>query len=254
MVKIDSSCFIFLLLLLSGNRLLAQDNTAMNLDRPDQTESVFTVPANHFQMENGFLFEKSKNDISTVYSPSVLIKYGLSERFEAGVITEFIRVGDGQAKQSGILPVTLRMKQSITGGHGIIPATSFIGYLSLPQLASDDFKATYYAPAFRFTMQHTLSDAVSLGYNLGAQWDGEVAEPEFLYTLSLAFTISGKTGAYAEVYGYAPQESKADHRVDGGFTYLLLPNIIVDLSGGAGISNSTLKSYVAFGVSFRLPD
>lgn len=103
-------------------------------------------------------------------------------------------------------------------------------------------------------MQHTLSQKFSLGYNLGAEWNGETAEPAFIYTLTTGCSISDKIGAYLEVYGFAPQFSKADHRFDGGLNFLLKENILLDISGGAGITENAPDYYMALGFSFRLKD
>jgi hypothetical protein len=100
-------------------------------------------------------------------------------------------------------------------------------------------------------MQHTLSKLFALSYNLGAEWNGETAEPTYIYTLTTGISLTDKLGAYAEIYGFAPQDASADHRVDGGFTYLFNNNFIVDLSGGVGIINSDLKNYISLGVSYR---
>ena len=232
----------------------SQEIGSLQLDRPDQTESVSTVPKNHFQMENGILFEHFKNEVKSSAYPTSLIKYGFTDNFEIGIIAELNTVETGTEKTTGINPITLRIKEKITEEKGLLPSISFIGYLAIPDLASKDFKSTYYAPAFRFTLQNTLSDKLTLGYNLGAEWDGFSAEPVFVYTLALGFSVSEKTGVYGELYGYAPQLSKAEHRIDGGITYLLKSNIIFDVSGGTGISNSSLLYYWSLGFSFRLKD
>jgi hypothetical protein len=248
--------FIFgCLLQLCSVESYSQEIESIQLDRPDQTESVSTVPKNHFQMENGFLFEHFKNDIKSTAYPASLIKYGLTDNFELGVIVELNTIEAGTEKSTGINPITLRFKETITEEKGLLPAISFIGYLGVPTLASKDFKTTYYAPAFRFTLQNTLSDKLTLGYNLGAEWDGFSPEPVFIYTLALGYSVSEKIGIYGEIYGYAHQESTSDHRIDGGITYLLKSNIIIDFSRGTGISsNSSLLYYWSLGFSFRLKD
>lgn len=246
--------FIGYLLLLSMADCFSQKPDPIQLDRPDQTESVSTVPKNRLQMENGFLFEHFENEIKSSAYPSSLIKYGLTDNFEIGIIAELNTIETATEKVTGINPITLRFKQKIMEEKGILPSISYIGYLGIPNLASKDFKTTYYAPAFRFTLQNTLSDNLSLGYNLGAEWDGFSPEPVFTYTLALGYSVSGKTGIYGELYGYAPQQSKAEHRIDGGITYLLKSNIIIDVSGGTGIINSSLLYYWSLGFSFRLKD
>ena len=232
----------------------AQNLPSIQTDRPDQTESPAIVPKNHFQMENGFSFERESDEVKNIVSPSSLFKYGLNDRFELRLITEYSSTEYGNQKISGLNPVTVGFKTKINEEKGLIPLTSFIGHLTIAQLATEELKSDYIAPSFRFTMQHTLSDKFTLGYNLGAEWDGESAEPVFIYTLTTGYSISEKTGSYIEVYGFAPEYSTADHRFDGGITYLVKQNIQLDVSGGAGISDNAPEYYAALGFSFRLND
>ena len=143
-------------------------------------------------------------------------------------------------------------KARISEENGIVPKTSFIGHMSIPKLASKDFKADFYAPEFRFVMQHTLSPAVSFSYNLGAEWDGFTPEPTFIYTVATGFALTEKLGAFLELYGFAPQEDKSDHRFDGGITYLISNNFMIDFSAGAGITENAPDYFAAVGFSFRL--
>lgn len=249
MMRFLSQTYLFLFL---GSNVSAQEISNIQTDRPDQTETPFTVPKYHFQSENGFNYEKVNDSETSLLFPAMLFKFGLTETFEFGVISELTSQKFNTASTAGLTPLTLRVKQNICKEKGIIPTTSFIGYLGFPNASSKSFKTTYFAPAFRFTMQHTLSEKLSLGYNLGAEWDGETPEPSFLYTLTTGISITNKVGAYIELYGFTPQKSKADHRADGGFTYLVKKNIQLDLSGGIGLSQNSPDYFGSFGFSFRL--
>src|SRR6187402_1829792 len=162
-----------LLLLTCFSKSLAQEKEPIETDRPDQTETPAIVPKGMFQMENGFSFEKTNGDSEVLLLPSSLIKYGLNDRFEFRLIAEFASEKTNDNKISGINPVLVGFKVAIAEEKGIWPKVSFISHLMIPDLASSELKTAYYAPRFRFTMQHTLSDKISLGYNLGAEWDGE---------------------------------------------------------------------------------
>ncbi len=155
-------------------------------------------------------------------------------------------------KYSGITPITVGFKVKLAEEKGILPMLSFLGHLSIPSVASKNFKTTWYAPSFRFTLQHTLTQKVSLGYNLGAEWNGETPEPAFVYTLTTGYSISEKLGSYIELYGFFIQRSTSDHRVDGGLSYLLKKNMMVDISGGFGINKYAPAYYIAAGFSIRL--
>ena len=101
-------------------------------------------------------------------------------------------------------------------------------------------------------MQHTLSEKMSFSYNLGAEWDGLSSHPNFIYTIATGYSFTNKLGSYIELFGFAPQKEIANHSLDGGFTYLINNNFMLDLSSGIGITNNAPDHYVALGFSFRI--
>lgn len=233
------------------NIAFAQDLPSIQTDRPDQTECPFITPINYFQLENGFSYEKSKSNSSEIVAPTILTRYGINDHFELRLITEYVINKENSSKIAGINPVLIGFKTRLFEEKGIIPLTSFIAHIAIPKAASKEFKTIYYAPEFRFTMQHTISDKQSLSYNLGAEWNGETAEPSFIYTLTTGYSLTEKIGGYIEFYGFVPQIEKPDHRFDLGLTYLINPNHQLDISGGVGLSEISPKYYLAIGYSFR---
>jgi hypothetical protein len=221
-------------------------------DRPDQTECPFITPKGYLQAENGFTYDNIDKNNKSITLPTILWKYGINKNFEFRLITEANTLKSFGNKVTGLVPTIVGFKVSVSDEKGIIPATGFIGHLSIPNAASTEFKASYYAPSFRFNMQHTLSNKFTLAYNLGAEWDGETPEPTFIYTLTSGMSITAKLGAYVELYGFAPQNQSADHRAGGGLTYLITNNVMVDISGGFGITEKSPKSYFALGFSYRI--
>jgi hypothetical protein len=244
--------FVFISLFPLGMAAIkAQEISPIATDRPDQTECPFIVPKGYFQAENGFFYEKTGANSQSMAYPSVLWKYGLSDNFELRLITELVSEKTFSQKKIGLIPITVGFKAKILEEKGWIPKTSFIGHLTVPKLASKEFSVNYYAPSFRFTMQHTLSDRFTLAYNLGAEWDGETPEPTFIYTLTTGFSITKKLGCYVESYGFSPQTQQPDHRLDGGFTYLISNNAMIDISGGLGLTANAPKYFASLGFSFR---
>jgi hypothetical protein len=192
------------------------------------------------------------DDQKSIVSPTVLAKYGVNDNFELRLIIQYDTAETAGEKISGFNPVLIGTKIKMCDEKGLIPKTSFIGHLLLPDLASPALKADYYAAMFRFTMQHTLSRKISLGYNLGAEWDGITPDATFIYTLTTGFSLTEKLGAYLEVFGFAPQNDSANHNADGGFTYLLSDNAMVDVSGGFGLTENAPDYFISCGFSFRI--
>jgi hypothetical protein len=239
----------------ASNNLFAQKGLPpIQLDRPDQTECPYIVPKNHFQFESGFNFEKVNKDEENFLYPTLLTKYGVNDKFELRLITEVRTNKVLNNKLNGLNPIKIGFKTKLAEERGLIPLTSFIAHLSLPFLSTKGFRSTYYAPSFRFVMQHTLTEKMSLSYNIGAEWDGESAEPTFIYTLTSGYSISERVGAYIELYGFVPQKDKSEHRTDGGFTFLVKRNIMLDISGGCGLTENAPNYYASLGFSIRLPN
>lgn len=232
--------------------IAAQSNEPIQADRPDQTETPAIVPKGMFQVETGFTFQKNEAHSNTFSLPSTLWKYGVNENFELRLITEFVTEKIGNSKSSGFTPVYIGFKVKLAEEKGIVPKTSFIAHISLPNVASSIYKTDFNATEFRFTMQHTVSEKLSLSYNLGSEWDGFTAEPTFIYTLTTGYSITEKLGSYVELFGFAPQKDKANHNFDCGLTYLISNNFMLDLSSAFGITDTAPDNYIAFGFSFRM--
>jgi dsRNA-specific ribonuclease len=188
-MKIKISIFLILISII-GN---AQNLPSIQTDRPDQTECPFIVPKNYFQFENGFVYQKTNDNSNEIVTPTLLSKFGINEHFELRLITEYLINKDNNEKISGINPVLIGFKTRLFEEKGIVPITSFIAHLAIPKLASTNYKRQFYAPEFRFTMQHTISEKQSFSYNLGAEWNGETAEPTFIYTLTTGYSFSKKS-------------------------------------------------------------
>jgi len=243
---------IHLITLFASILSFSQEIEPIQTDRPDQTETPKIVPKEVFQVESGIGFQKNETSNTTIAAPSTLWKYGVNENFELRLITEFSIEEMSKTKTSGLNPILVGCKIKLAEEKGIWPQTSLIGHISLPNLASKVLKTDYYAPEFRFTMQHTLSEKMTLGYNLGAEWDGFTPEPTFIYTLTTGYSVSEKMGTYIEIFGFAPQKNVAYHSLDGGVTYLVTNNFMLDLSGGFGLTEFAPEYYYALGVSFRI--
>jgi len=243
---------ILSLICLLINSIIYAQKDPIQADRPDQTETPAIVPKGMFQAEIGFTFQKNDATHKSNSLPSVLWKYGISQNFELRLITEFISENNFDQKTDGFTPILIGMKVRICEEKGIIPKTSLIGHIDLPNASSSRYKNDFVAPKFRFTMQHTLSDKFSLGYNLGYEWDGTTPEATFVYTLTSGYSINEKLGCYAEIFGFAPEKDNAEHSIDGGFTYLISNDCMVDLSSGIGITNNAPDYYFALGCSFRI--
>ncbi len=233
----------------------AQDTARMETDRPDQTESPYLTKRRYIQAEIGFNFEK-ENGLTKLVHPTFLWKYGASKRFEFRLITELfsqetpLLIPQGNDVKNGLAPIRIGGKLALWEEKGVLPKTSIIGHVAFPKLASKFYQANKVAPQLRLTMQHSITEVITLGYNFGPEWDGFTSEPTWIYTFAPGFNL-GKNGyMYVELYGDLKKDENPQHNFDGGFAYYLSDNTKLDISSGFNLKDSK-QYYVALGFSFR---
>lgn len=231
-------------------------------DRPDATEASSVVPKGTLQVETGGFYE-SFEDKGLKFERSVynttLLRYGVLDNFELRLGLNFeeqqVKSNGNQIGNAlnGLSPLLFGMKLNIAEEKEGFPEIALIGHLFLPFSASDDFKPETTGADFRFSLSHTLGERSSLGYNIGAQWGDDSPEIAYIYTLAYGYGITDRFGFFAEVYGDFPEDSQANHLWDAGLTYLLRPNIQLDVSGGTSFTKGQ-DVLLSAGISFRVPN
>lgn len=252
---------ILLGLVLITTMLKAQNDVSeLITDRPDQTESSSVVPHKALQLETGFIFENVETNLAKTQSfayNTTLLRYGLLEKFEIriglGNLGESTKLKNTEIKSSisGLSPLYAGFKIKIIDEERFKPEIAVLTGIVLPFTAHKNFKPKYSGINLRLAFSHSLSDRFSLGYNLGAEWDGETAVPSYFYSAALGVKLSSKFGLLIESYGLIPEDGNAEHLLDAGLTFLLQPNFQLDASGGVGIHNS-VDYFISFGFTYRL--
>ncbi|HRH57630.1 MAG TPA: transporter [Chitinophagales bacterium] len=226
---------------------------SISTDRPDQTETPDVVPFKYFQMETGFNVESQNKQLSFVH-PTILWKAGIFKSTEIRLITDLGTMKDDSGRyRTGLAPVQIGFKTSICDERKARPKISFIAHMAVPYISTKDQRTRYFAPNFRFTLEHTLKKNLILGYNVGMEWDGESPYPSFIYTIVNGIDITDKWYFYYEFFGDIPVDRKSTHTFDGGFAYLIRNNMQIDISGGFQLYPFVKGWYTSLGYSFRLP-
>lgn len=257
--------------------IFSQKVDNISTDRPDQTETPDLLPDEFSQLELGFDYESRKHSFinntnneviikNEFYSlPSVLLRYGILNNMELrfGIDFSFSRKTDQikyadstyefEKKSSGLSGYRFGTKIFIMDEKGPAPKTSLLLSINIPTNSNSSFQSKYISTEFRFAMSHTLSRRFSLSYNLGAEWNGDDANPTGLYTLSLGIGLIKNLSMFAESFGYVKKNSEPDFLIDGGFTYQPAKNFQFDFSGGTGLTENLPDFFLSAGFSVRLP-
>ena len=249
---------VFIFLCCLSNFLFSQEKEvnpipSISTDRPDQTETPDVVPFKYFQMEMGFNVESQNKELSFVH-PTILWKVGILKSVELRLITDISSLKDTSGRyKTGLAPFQIGFKTSICEERKARPKISFIAHMAVPYISTKNQRTKYFAPNFRFTLEHTLKKNIILGYNVGMEWNGESPYPSFIYTLVNGVDITDKWYFYYEFFGDFPVNRPSTHTFDGGFAYLIKNNNQIDISGGFQLYPFVKGWYTSLGYSFRVP-
>jgi len=173
-------------------------------DRPDQSESTSTVPFHYLQIETGLLSEKVNKNENSSLLPTILWKYAISPKTELRLITEAELLKENKNSEYNFKPITIGMKTALIKEKGWLPDIAFLGHLEVLSKNSEGTERV--VPSFRFAFQNTLSETISLSYNLGMQWNPDLQE-FYHYTFTIGKSFSEKLGGFAEFYGFLSPHS-----------------------------------------------
>jgi hypothetical protein len=227
-------------------------------DRPGQTNPPNVVASGTVQLETGFSQEAQNADgikmTNYLYNTS-LVRIGLMSSCELRITAEYagIRIDSGShsSVMKGFNPVSLGTKIMMCPEKGILPQTAMNIAFTLPYVGRKEFRPSFLAPSFFLLMQNTLTEKLTIGYNLGLQWDGERPNATAAYSISPTFTMTNGLSIYAELYGFSTEKSISDYRAGMGCAYLINDNVQIDISGGVGLNTIAPDSFVAFGCAWR---
>ncbi len=255
-------------------------------DRPDLTESSLVVPRGTVQIEMGWSMEEVSSpgeDLTAHHFPETLARIGLRDRIELrlgwdGGQWQNLQKDGTEVDSSGVGDMYLGTKLFLWSEAGNLPETALILGASIPtgtkcraaeQLGNRLYCSSFnlyssrrYDPSVILAMSKTLNDRLSIGWNLGTVWLTEREDsgdldtlPRGIYSASLGITATGRAGFFVEFFGDTSLTggSRPSNSVDGGVTFLILPNVQLDASAGKGVSSESPDWFAGAGISFRLP-
>lgn len=260
---------VILLAFLLPGMASAQDEADLITDRPDQTESAEVVPLYTLQVETGVVLEwQEKGEYSFIINADyggTLLRFGFHRILEARLGTGISQIrskapGMVMNELHGMAPLVLGLKAKVLVGNGLIPDLALIASYQVPGTGHEEFASEKLVQTYLAAFAHTLTENAGLGYNLGFEHDAFDKKSAFFYSAVIGFSAGEKMGLFLETYGSKswfggdPQTIIPwDSRADAGLTYLVLPNLQLDLSGGIGLSEFAPKGFISTGFSWRIP-
>jgi len=243
----------------------------LSTDRPDQTESPYTVDAGHWQLEMDFFNHTRDHDTSADANlrvrewsiAPVNLKLGLTNRLDVQLMfdphvrsqTEDLLAGT-MTKTSGVGDLTTRLKFNMWGNDTGSTAFAVMPFVKWPLSASDVrngkteggliFILGYPLPGGWSSAVMTELDFVSDG--------NEGRATEWLNSITFARDLTERIGVYFEFVAVAGDSAgyKWQGQFDVGFTYAMSGDVQLDLGCNFGVTRSApdLQPFVGFSRRF----
>ncbi len=241
----------------------------MSTDRPDQTESPYTVDAGHFQVEMDLVsatFDRDRSgggDVRTTgWWTSLNLKAGLLNNVDIQfVIDPYVSEktdnrGDGTVtRASGFGDLQTRLKINLWGNDGGKTAFGIMPFIKWP-LVGNSLRNGKIEGGVIFP----LGVELPAGWGMGAQTEFDFVsdatggyDVEYFNTITFGHDIAGNLGGYVEFAALVTPESGEDWQGQAsvGFTYGFNENTQLDFGCNFGVTQSAPDFNPFVGLSFR---
>ena len=237
--KINTLLLLFTIGTISAQKIIT--------DRPDQTESSSTIPLKSLQVEAGMLFQKSGGVQANAY-PSVLWRYGITEKFELRLLTQYETNKINAVKNSGISDLQIGTKIQLFKKENVNTEIAFLSHLIIPT-AKKALTNNKLGIINKLSISHSISEKIGVGYNVGYDNFG-TGSGNLTYSVALGMSLSEKIGFYIEPFGEFTEFENHLASFDTGFTYLVNNNLQLDVSYGTGLNYG--MNYFSTGFSWNI--
>ena len=240
----------------------------LSTDRPDVTESPYTVDAGHFQVEIEVVSysrdESASRRLESVglvdinakagLMPSVDLQIGAGTARHTGASAGPIPGADESA--SGVTDLSIRLKWNLWGNDAGNTALALMPFLKLPT-GSSELTNGAVEGGLIVPLAISLPGELGLGLMVEADWledsDASGRHAEWLTTATLGRDVTGRLGAYVELTAGQRPKREGDWvgTFDAGVTYGATANLQLDAGVLLGISEDADGATLFTGLSLR---
>jgi hypothetical protein len=243
----------------------------LSTDRPDKTESAYTLDAGHFQLEMDLVSYTRDHDTSgggdtrtdLLAVAPVNLKIGLLNNLDFQVVLESYnhgRVSDHAAgtvqTMSGFGDVTTRLKLNFWGNDGGTTAFAAIPLVKFPS-NQDNLGNSAVEGAVLFPLALQLPRGWDMAPMAGVAFlrdeNNEGYHASFINSITFGRELFGKLDGYAEFFSEVSTEQGSGWigTADFGVTYELTPNIQLDAGINIGVTKAAPDFNPFVGLSWR---
>ncbi|MBC7367617.1 MAG: transporter [Undibacterium sp.] len=237
----------------------------LSTDRPDQTESPYTVDAGHWQLEMDFInytFDRNAGTRTAAFNIAPInLKLGLTDRADLQFI--FDNYSRERVRTAGVTTttrdwgdLTLRLKINFWGNDGGDTAFALMPFVKLPLRLGDagnDLVEGGLIVPLAFNLPHGCGLGVMTELDWLADDTGRHRRANWLNSVTVSRDLTKKLGGYVELVASITNERGAPWicQIDLGLTYAVFENVQLDAGCNIGLTRAAPDLQPFLGLSVR---
>ncbi len=238
----------------------------MSTDRPDKTESAYTVDAGHFQIETTLVqfgmdtWNADGERVFGINAGNVNLKVGLTNNADLQVVVENflyeqVRADGATTRKSGFGDIQTRLKVNLWGNDGGVTALAVMPYVNWPTntngFGNKKVEGGIIVP---------LAVELPWGFGMGVMTevdfvarDGGDYGLDFVNSITFSRDIIGNLAGYVECFTLLPDTGRDPVvTLDVGLTYMVTENFMLDAGINFGVTEAAedLNPFAGFSMRF----
>lgn len=236
-------------------------------DRPDKTESPFTVDAGHFQIEFdllNFTYDRSELErLKMLAIAPINFKIGLLNNVDLQVVAQTYNIqwkhdreANDSTRMEGFGDLLLRCKVNLWGNDGGRTAFGVMPFIKLPtnqdDLGNRAVEGGIILPlAIQLPGEWDLGAMLEVDHSQDSQ--GSDYHQEIIESVTVGHALIGRLSGYMELFSSLSTERGADWiaTLDFGVTYELRRNVQLDAGMNIGLTDAADDLNPFIGLSVR---
>ena len=245
--------FVLLLCVAGAFSAQAQEYPVFTVDRPTASAAAAVVGHKVIQLEQGIQYSGDGGAGTFTFS-NTLFRYGLFPNMElrlGGDAFLYQEAGVSKGLKPAFSGLGLGTKVKCFDRDGAIPAVAVLADLAIPYTASKGFNADHLAPSLYLLFDNPVNDWFSIGYNIGAEWDGTLPQPTAFAALCLGFNATESLGCFVESYNYFGSLDNM-YAMAFGLSWKAGRKVMLDLAANMDLMNPAQCWSVCCGVAWQI--
>ena len=229
----------------------------LSADRPDFTESPYTVDAGAVQLEMSFVNYASNGDEESWAYAQTNLKLGLLNNVDIQLVfTPYNSFDDGSTTEYGLGDTQVRLKINLWGNDSGDTAFAIMPFIKFPT-ASDDLGNDHVEGGVIFPFSTEIKEGVGLGLMFETDFvydeTNDDYDAEFIGTGVFGFDVTGQLGLYTEGIAIFSSNSDVDFRaiLGVGVTYEIRKDLILDAGINVGLAGEADDVNLFTGMTIR---